>query len=53
VPEINADINRGKTWSICAAMTLDGYLPCTGMEDCNPPAGILLLAAIEFYDMAT
>ena len=33
MPEINADINRGKTWSICAAMTLDGYLPCTGLKE--------------------
>ena len=33
VPEINADINRGKTWSICAAMTLDGYLPCTVLKE--------------------
>lgn len=32
-PEIDADINRGKTWSICAAMTLDGYLPCTGLKE--------------------
>ncbi|KAL3704461.1 hypothetical protein TMatcc_010152 [Talaromyces marneffei ATCC 18224] len=31
--EIDANINRGKTWSICAAMTLEGYLPCTGIKD--------------------
>lgn len=31
--EIDADINRGKTWSICAAMTLEGYLACTGIKD--------------------
>ena len=32
-PEIHSDINRGKTWSICAAMTLDRYLPCTGLKE--------------------
>jgi hypothetical protein len=26
-----ADLTRGRTWSICAAMTLDGWLSCTGM----------------------
>uniref|UniRef100_A0A093X9Y0 Uncharacterized protein y4pE/y4sA n=1 Tax=Talaromyces marneffei PM1 TaxID=1077442 RepID=A0A093X9Y0_TALMA len=30
--EIEDSINRGSTWSICAAMTLDGYLPCTGVK---------------------
>jgi transposase len=28
----NADIQRGRTWSICAAMTLDDWLPCTGIK---------------------
>ena len=27
-----ADIRRGCTWSICAAMTIDGWLPCTGVK---------------------
>jgi hypothetical protein len=26
------DIRRGDTWSICAAMTLDGWLPCTAYK---------------------
>lgn len=25
--------NRGNTWSICAAMTVEGYLPCTGVRE--------------------
>lgn len=29
-PVIYTDINRGKT---CVAMTLDGYLPCTGLKE--------------------
>jgi len=28
----NADVQRGKTWSIIAAMTLNGWLPCTGVK---------------------
>ena len=34
-----ADVNRGRTWSICAedlglpAMTVDGLLPCTGVKE--------------------
>lgn len=27
------DIQRGKTWSICAAMPLDDWLPCTGIKE--------------------
>jgi len=27
-----ADVQRGRTWSICAAMTIDGWLPCTGVK---------------------
>ena len=27
-----ADISRGATWSICAATTIDGWLPCTGVK---------------------
>ena len=26
------DIQRGRTWSICTAMTIDGWLPCTGVK---------------------
>ena len=29
----DADIRRGRTWSICAAMTLNGWLPCTGVKE--------------------
>ena len=29
----DADIRRGRTWSICAAMTLNGWLPCTGAKE--------------------
>jgi DDE superfamily endonuclease len=29
----DADIQRGRTWSICAAMALNGWLPCTGRKD--------------------
>lgn len=29
----NADIRRGRTWSICAAMSLNGWLPCTGIKE--------------------
>jgi transposase len=29
----SADIRRGRTWSICAAMTLNGWLPCTGIKE--------------------
>ena len=28
-----ANIQRGKTWSICAAMTVTGWLPCTGVKE--------------------
>lgn len=28
----SADLRRGDTWSICAAMTLDGWLPCTRVK---------------------
>lgn len=28
----SADLRRGSTWSICAAMTLDGWLPCIGVK---------------------
>ncbi len=28
-----ADINRGRTWSILPAMTVNGYLPCTGVKE--------------------
>lgn len=28
-----ADVSRGRTWSICAAMTIDGWLPCTGVKE--------------------
>jgi len=28
-----ADIQRGRTWSICAAMTISGWLPCTGVKE--------------------
>ena len=28
-----ADTQRGCTWSICAAMTVDGYVPCTGVKE--------------------
>lgn len=31
--QYEADIQRGKTWSVCAAMTLDGWLPCTGVKE--------------------
>ena len=27
------DMNRGKTWSILPAHTVDGYLPCTGIKE--------------------
>jgi transposase len=27
-----ADVQRGRTWSICAAMTIDGWIPCTGVK---------------------
>ena len=27
-----ADISRGATWSICAATTIGGWLPCTGVK---------------------
>jgi transposase len=27
-----ADLRRGRTWSICAAMSLNGWLPCTGIR---------------------
>lgn len=27
------DIRRGRTWSICAAMTLEGWMPCTGIKE--------------------
>jgi len=29
----SASVRRGNTWSILAAMTLDGYLPCTGVKE--------------------
>jgi hypothetical protein len=25
-------MNQGDTWSICAAMSLKGWLPCTGIR---------------------
>lgn len=28
-----APINCGRTWAICAAMTIDGWLPCTGFKE--------------------
>jgi hypothetical protein len=28
-----ADIQRGRTWSICAAMTIDGWLLYTGVKE--------------------
>lgn len=28
-----ADIRRGKTWSICAAMALGGWLQCIGIKE--------------------
>jgi transposase len=31
--EHHTNIARGKTWSICAAMTLNGWLPCTGIKE--------------------
>jgi hypothetical protein len=27
------DMTRGKTWSIYAAMSLEGWLPCTGVRE--------------------
>jgi transposase len=27
------DIHRGCTWAICAAMTVNGWLPCTGVKE--------------------
>jgi hypothetical protein len=27
------DVRRGKTWSICAALTVNGYLPCTSIRE--------------------
>jgi transposase len=30
---LSADIQRGRTWSICSAMALDGWLPCTGIRE--------------------
>jgi transposase len=29
----SADIRRGPTWSILAAMTIDGWAPCTGVKE--------------------
>ncbi len=29
----DADIRRGRTWRICVAMTLNGWLPCTGVKE--------------------
>lgn len=29
---IQASIQRGSTWSICSAMTIDGWLSCTGIK---------------------
>ena len=31
--QYKADVRRGPTWSILAAMGLDGYLPCTGIQE--------------------
>jgi len=28
-----ADVQRGRIWSICAAMTIEGWLPCTGVKE--------------------
>ena len=28
-----ADIQRGRTWSICTTMSLDDWLPCTGIKE--------------------
>ena len=28
-----ANTQRGKTWSICAATTVEGWLPCTGVKE--------------------
>ena len=28
-----ANTDRGKTWSICAAMTVNGWIPCTGVKE--------------------
>jgi hypothetical protein len=29
----NTDISRGRTWSIYCAISLDGWLPCTGIKE--------------------
>jgi transposase len=29
----DANVRRGRTWSICAAMTLDGWISCTGVKE--------------------
>jgi len=29
---VQANTDRGRTWSICAAMGVNGLLPCTGMK---------------------
>jgi hypothetical protein len=29
----SASVRRGKTWSILAAMTLEGWLDCTGIKE--------------------
>jgi transposase len=31
--EEDANISRGRTWSLCTAMSLDGWLPCTGIKE--------------------
>ena len=28
-----ANVRRGRTWSICAAMTIDSWLPCTRVKE--------------------
>jgi hypothetical protein len=28
-----ANVQRGRTWSICAATTVNGWLPCTGVKE--------------------
>src|SRR6202044_2459594 len=30
---VRANIDRGKSWSILPAYTIDGYLPCTGIKE--------------------
>lgn len=45
--KVRGNISRGKTWSILPAYTLDGYLPCTGIQQ-GYFNRVELLAWIEF-----